>query len=485
MGSRTIGATFWSAIEVGARYGVQIVVTIVLARMLSPTDFGLLAMLLVFTNIGMVFVDSGFSAALIQKQETSLEDETTAFLVNLFVAALGVILLWVGADVVADFFHEPRLVALVQASSWILLLGAIGGVPDALLTQKMAFRARTKAQVISSVASGGVAIMAAMAGYGVWSLVLQVLISTGLRSACVWFLSGWRPRGGISVRSFRGLFRFGGFMFLSALLNATGVRLQSLLLGRLFDAGTLGYYSLAQSATRAPTSFIGTFLSRLGLPVFSRFSSDKQKLREALRQALELSMFVFVPIMVGLALAARPLIIGVYGPQWEAAAPIASLLALSGLLWPLHVLNLSALGAQGHSGRLFSLEILKSVVLVSATLFLARSGPIAVAAGVFASGLINVGINIWYSQKLLDYGFLAQLRDQGPTLVLAGLAAVPAWACLHWGRGDFASLLLAMLAASTVYLGLAAGMQLRAWVLFRSSIVQMMRPIRSVDSAHG
>jgi O-antigen/teichoic acid export membrane protein len=454
----------WSATEIAARYGVQIVVTIVLARMLAPSDFGLIAMLLVFTNIGAVLTDAGFGTALIQKQQTSADDESTVFWFNLATGVFAAALMWLGSNSIAAFFHQPALSGLTRAISWVLLFGALGAVPDALLTQKLEFRARARAQVISSVTSGGIAIAAALAGYGVWSLVIQALAASGVRSSCLWVFSSWHPRARFSTSSFRRLFGFGGFMLLSGLLNTVSVRLQSLLIGRLFDAGTLGYYSLAQSATQAPTSFIGALLSRVGLPVFANVADDRQRLRNALRTSLNVSIFVFVPCMVGLALVARPLIEQVYGARWGAAAPIASLLALAGALWPIHVLNLTALNAQGHSHRFFYLEVLKNLIIVAATLATARFGTIAVAGGMLTAGLCNAAVNTWYSHRLLGYGALAQLRDQRWTLLLSALSALPAWALLHWTRESLLSVLLAILAAVLVYIGMAMVLRLPAWL---------------------
>lgn len=461
---RAAYATWWSAIEIAARYGVQIVVTIVLARLLTPGDFGLIAMLLVFTNIGAVLTDAGFGTALIQKQQTSADDESTVFWFNLATGALATALMWIGADWIASFYRQPALADLTQATSWVLLFGALGAVPDALLTQKLEFRARARAQVVSSVVSGGIAIAAALGGCGVWSLVIQALVASGVRSACLWVFSRWRPRARFSILSFRRLFGFGGFMLLSGLLNTVSVRLQPLLIGRLFDARTLGYYSLAQSATQAPNSFIGSLLSRVGLPVFANIADDRQRLRNALRTSLDVSMFVFVPCMVGLALVARPLIAEVYGARWEAAAPIASLLALAGALWPIHVLNLTALSAQGHSRRFFYLEVFKNLIIVIATVATARYGAIAVAAGMLAAALCNAAVNTWYSYRLLGYGALAQLHDQRWTLLLSAFAALPAWALLHWTKESLFSVLLAILAAAIVYIGLAMVLRLPAWL---------------------
>lgn len=473
---RAAHATWWSALEITSRYGVQIVVTIVLARLLSPSDFGLIAMLLVFTNIGTVVADAGFGTALIQRQVTSADDETTVFWFNCAAGIVGTGLLWFGAEAVASFYHQPALSSLTKGVSWVILLAALGAVPDALLTQQLRFRARAKAQTVASVISGGIAILAAWRGYGVWSLVIQALVASGLRSSCLWIFSRWHPRGRFSAASFHRLFRFGGFMLLSGLLSTVSIRIQSLLIGRVFDAGTLGYYSLAQNTTQAPTSFIGAILSRVGLPVFSSMAGDKERLRLALQTSLNVSMFAFVPCMIGLALVAQPLIEAVYGTRWEAAAPILSLLAVAGALWPVHVLNLAALTAQGHSNRFFYLEVLKNLIIVAATVIAVPFGTTAVAGAMLCAALLNAAINTWYSHRLLAYGALAQLRDQRWTLLLAALAALPAWALLHWTDGSPGAVAAAIGAAIVVYTGLAAWLRLPAWMQLLAIIRDVFAP---------
>lgn len=476
IGRQSLNATVWGAVEIAARYGVQIVVTIVLARLLSPGDFGLIAMLLVFTNIGMVLADGGFATALIQRQHTTIDDESTVFWFNTLVGLIGVVLLWLGASAIAGFYHQPKLFNLTRTVAWVLLFGAVGAVPDALLTQKLAFKARARAQIISSLLSGATAILAALHGYGVWSLVLQALVASALRTACLWLFSHWRPRFLFSNRSFRRLFGFGGFMLLSGLLDTISTRLQALLIGRLFNADALGFYSLAQNVAQAPTSFIGTLLSRVGLPVFSQYASDRSRLRAALRVSLNLSLFLFLPCMVGLALAARPLIGAIYGARWEVAAPIASLLSLAGMLWPVHVLNLAALSAQGHSARFFYLEIIKNLIGIVAVLIAVRFGTIAVAAAVLAAGICSAVVNTWYSKRLLRYGALAQLYDQRSTLLLLVISALPAWAMLHWAPPNVASTLGAVLLAGSVYVGAAAVLRIAAWRQLLSIFDDIIHP---------
>lgn len=474
--SRAAGAVFWSGIEISARYSVQILVTIFLARLLSPGDFGLLAMLLVFTNVGILLADAGFGTALVQKRHTSVDDESTVFWFNLFVGLLCTAALWFGAHAVAAFYQQPALTSLTRAISLTLLLSALGTVPDALLTQKLAFRARASAQMIASVLSGAAGVASAWYGLGVWSLVIYTLVGTTLRTACVWAFSGWRPRAKFSMAAFRNLFRFGGFMLISGLLDTLAIRLQAVLIGRLFDARAVGYYSLAQDATRAPPSFVGTLLSRVGLPLFSNVADDPARLRNALRSSLNVSMFVLVPCMVGFALAARPLIVAVYGRQWEAASPIASLLALAGALWPMHVLNLVALNAQGHSHRFFYLELIKSAITIAGIAVAAPFGVTAVAEAVLAAGLCNAGVNTWYSHQLLGYGAWAQLSDQRWTFLLAALAALPAWGILHWTPSSAGMVVCSIIVAASVYVGLAAAIQLTAWTQLLGMIRAVVQP---------
>src|SRR5690348_13949811 len=359
---RTTRAALWSAIEIAARYGVQIVVMVVLARLLTPADFGLIAMLLVFTAVGSLLADSGFGTALIQRQNTTADDETTVFLFSVAISVLLAGVLWYSAPAIASFYSQPQLIPLTRLLLFVLPLGALASVPDSLLTQRLDFRSRASAEVVASVFSGVAALVLAWMGWGVWSLAWQAIIAIGVRAIMLWVLSGWRPRGSFSPASFRALFAFGGYMMLSNLLNTMATRLQSLLIGKMFDSRALGYYTLAQNTQQAPAQFISSVLNRVGLPVFSTFTDQPDKLVRALRVSLRVAIFLFLPCMVGIAVVAKPLIDMLYGARWLPAAPLLSVLAVSAALWPLHVLNLAAIGAQGRSDLIFRLEMIKGAM---------------------------------------------------------------------------------------------------------------------------
>lgn len=467
---RTAGAALWSAIEISARYGVQIVVTIVLARLLTPADFGLIAMLLVFTNIGALFIDAGFSTALIQKASVSKNDETTVFWFSNGVSLIAACMLYFSAPFIADFYRQPDLEALTRLIAWVLPLSALGAVPDALLSKRMNFRARAQTQAIASLISGAIAIMMALRGFGVLALVAQALIASGLRSLLLLVSARWHPSGRFEIASFRTLFGFGGYMLVAGVLNAAFTRLHSLLIGRLFDASSLGFYTLAQNASQAPTSLIGGVLSRVGLPVFSTMSDRPEKLREALRLSIQVSMFVFFPCMVGIALIAEPAIQMIYGAQWIPAAPMLSFLALAGAVWPVHVLNVSALSAQGRSDKILQLELYKDIVGIIFLVAASRYGPLAIAGSALASSLCSAAINAWYSGRMLNYGFFAQLLDQKIVFFLSALAAIPAWCILHWMPLGIGPTIAAVTVAGGVYIGGAALLRYSAWVTLQEII---------------
>ena len=476
---RAVHATWWSALEIAARYGVQFAVMIVLARLLAPADFGLIAMLLVFTTVAALLVDSGFGTALIQKQDTSDDDETTVFVTGLCASLVIGVALWLAAPAIAAFYAQPTLVPLTRLLLFVLPLSALAAVPDALLTQRLDFRSRANAEIFASLASGVIAMLLAWRGLGVWSLAWQSIVAIGVRAALLWRYSGWRPRGRFRAGSFMQLFAFGSYMLLANLLNTISVRLQSLLIGRLFDARALGYYTLAQNTQQAPAQFMSGVLNRVGLPVFSTVAAQPAKLVGALRLSLRVAIFVFMPCMVGIAVIAEPLVAMLYGPRWTPAAPMLSILSVSAMFWPLHVLNLAAIGAQGRSDLIFRLELAKRALSIGLVLACSPFGPVAIAWAVLVSSLFAVAINTWYTRKLLGYGALAQLHDQAGTLLLSALAALAGWLVLHAMPAGTFAMAMAIVVAMIVYIGGAVVGRHRAV----ADLLGLARTLRAGDAA--
>lgn len=430
LGARTARASWWGAAEIAARHVVQLAVMLVLARLLAPSDFGLVAMLLVFTSVATLLADSGLGWALIQRGRSDDDEETTAFVFSLLVAVFTAGLLWLGAPAIARFYGQPELTQLLLVAVMVIPLTVISLVPDALLARSLQFRARANAEAIASVTAGTVAIALAWRGAGAWSLVWMPIVLAAIRAPLLWMSTGWRPRGMFRWKALRRLTRFGGYLMASSLLDAISIRLQSVLLGRIFDARTLGFYTLAQQTEQAPTNFAASLLNRIGFPVLSTVAHEPEKLQEAFRRALRLSLFLFAPLMVGVAVAARPLVLLLYGPEWEPAAPILGMLAAGSSLWPLHVLNLAAISAMGRSDIVLRLNVVKKVMMMLLVAFAARYGPVAIAGALLICSVLSVFVNTWFSRSMTGYGLIAQVVDQSSTILSVLSAAAVGWTTL-------------------------------------------------------
>lgn len=475
LGTRTARASFWGATEIASRHIVQLGVMLVLARMLDPSDFGLVAMLVVFTSVGSVLSDSGLGWALVQRRTSDPDDETTAFLFSFVVAILCAAIIWLAAPSISRFYRQPDLARLVPVMVLVLPLTVLSLVPDALLARSLDFRTRAKAEGLASSVSGGVALALAWCGAGVWSLVVMPSVLAMIRAPLLWVWSGWRPRGRFRWAVLHRLFGFGGYLMASNLLDALSIRLQSLLLGRIFDAQSLGFYTLAQQTDQAPTTFIASLLNRVGIPVFTTVADDLSKFEEALRRALRLSMFLYAPVMVGIALAAKPLVLFLYGAAWQPMAPILALMALGSAFWPMHVLNLAAINALGRSDLVLRLNLVKKLVLIVLVAIAAPRGPVAIAGAILASSIAAVAVNTWFSRRMTGIGLLTQLYDQLQNAGSLLVAACTAWLLLAALPVGSSSFLVAAVMAALLYVA-------SAWVLRNPALSEMWIMARALVS---
>lgn len=418
---RALSATLWSAVDVVMRQGVQFGVAIVLARLLSPAEFGTFGLLLLFTGIATVFVDGGFSAALIQRQDVDQTDESTVFWFNLVVGIVVALGLYALAPAIAAFYERPVLVPLLAVMALNVLLGALGAIHGSLLTKQLDFRTQMKVGFVAVVVSGIVSVWMAWNDYGVWALAAQAVVMTGVSTALLWVFSRWRPTREFSRRSVRKLFAFGGYHFASILMDMAYSRLYTVLIGKFHGVRDLGYYTNADTTQQMPSGVLIKVLSRVAFPMFASTSHDKARLRRGMQLGIRGTMLLNVPMMLGMAAVAEPLVKVVFGEQWLPAVPILRVLCLAGVLLPLHVLNLNCLMAQGYSRLMFRLELTKKLVGVVLLGGGACFGVIGIAWAMVAFSVAGLAINAHYTKRFLDYGVVAQVRDFLAILV-AGIA---------------------------------------------------------------
>ncbi|WP_290896155.1 lipopolysaccharide biosynthesis protein [Hoeflea sp.] len=423
--SSALSATVWSASDVVLRQGFQFAISIVLARLLTPEDFGIIAMLLLFAGIAGAFANGGLTWALIQCQDVTIEDESTVFWLNLLAGSLVALLFWFSGVWIAAFYEVPVLENLAGLMAVTVVVTAIGGTQQALFSKALNFRPLLVAGASAALTSGVVSIWLAWQGYGVWALAVQALVSAMATTTVVWFASSWRPRFICSLASAKRLFGFGGYMLLSSLLDIVYLRFYAILIGKFYGVREVGFYTRAETTSLFPAGIVIGIVGRVTFPLFSHASGDLERLRTSLQLAMRSVALVYAPAMFGLLAVAEPLVLVLFGKQWLPAVPFLQVLCLTGLFLPLQILNHHALLALGRSELHFRLEVLKKVMGISILVSVAGFGAIAIAWGTVLASTLSYLVNTHYSRKLLAYGFVSQLRDMLPVLFLSfGMAAI-------------------------------------------------------------
>jgi teichuronic acid exporter len=415
---KTKSAAKWSALDVFMRQCVQFIVSIILARLLVPEDFGVIAMLAIFVSVAGVFIDGGFSSALIQRQNTTLTEESTVFYFNLGMSAVAALLLCAAAPWIVAFFKQPVLQYLTYAMAFNLFVGALGGIHGTLLSKEMNFKTPAKVGVISSVVAGVIAVYMASQGYGVWSLAVNAIVSGIVTVLLLWLWHPWRPAWSFSFAALRSFFGFGGYTMAATLTDVISNNLYLILIGKLYSVRDVGFYDRAQRTQQLPITLMMGIINRVAFSTFSKVADDKARLVRGLRRAQAISMFVNIPVLLGVIILAEPIVVTLFGKQWLPCVPILQVLGFGGLLWPLHVLNLNVLMAQGRSDLFFKITMLKKVFTISMTVAASFYGVMAIAwTQVFVS-FCAYFVNTHYTKSLLGYGGLHQLRDLAVNFVV-------------------------------------------------------------------
>ncbi len=471
--ARALSATLWSGADALLSHALLFVVSIILARLLSPEEFGTVALLSLFTGLASVFVNSGFSSALIQQQDVSHVDESTVFWFNLGMGVVAGLSLWAAAPWIASFFGKPILVPLTGVMAVNVFLSSVGSIHRTLLTKSLDFRTLMKVSGTATLLSGGVAVAMAWLGFGVWALAVQAVAATAATSLLLWLLSSWRPAPVFSLASARRLFGFGGYLMVSGLLDVVYARVYTVLIGKLYGVRDLGFYNRAEGTKQIPAELLTDILSRVAFPIFSATAADTARLRLGVQLALRGIMLVNVPMMLGLAAVAEPLVSTLFGARWLPAVPVMRVLCLGAVFWPLHVINLNALLAQGHSRLFFRLEVAKKVLGVSVLAVGAMYGMMGLAWSQVAFAVLAFGINAYYSNRLLGYGAVAQARDLAPTLAIA----IPMAMGTYWvGTRMHLAPILELLALTGFG---AASYLLVAWVCRLAALRDVIELLRS------
>lgn len=424
---KTVRGVVWSFIDNIASSGITFLVGLVLARLLSPAEYGIMAMITIFIAISNSIVDSGFSNALIRKTNIKSIDYNTVFYFNLFVSFILYLVLYIVSPEISSFFKEPVLIDVMRIIGWILVINAFAIIPRTILVRNVDFKTQTKVSLISSISSGIIGIGMALSGMGVWSLVGQQLSRQLLNTFFIWIYCRWRPSWEFSTTSFKGMFSFGSKLLVSGLIDTIYKNIYYLVIGRFYTSAQLGQYTRAEQFNSIFSSNLTSIVQRVSYPVLSSIQSEPERLREAYRQVIKNTMLVTFACMLGLAAISKSLIIVLIGEKWLIAASFLPILCFAGMLYPLHAINLNILQVKGRSDLFLKLELIKKTIAI-----------IPIALGIFGGiqfmlwGSIFVSfiaylLNSHYSADLIDYSTRNQIKDLVPSFTVSLFVAFCMW----------------------------------------------------------
>lgn len=421
--NKTIKGVGWSAADAILGQGVTFIVGLILARLLSPDEYGLIGICLIFTTVLNGIVDSGFSNALIRKKEVTDEDYNTMFMTNLVISMVLYLLLYISAPLVSDFFHRNELIALVRATGLVLFFNALSITQVTILTKKIDFKTKTKASFVSAIVSGVIGIVMAFMGYGVWSLVTQQLSKQLFYTLCLWFFNKWYPKFTFCKNSFNYMWGFGWKLLASGILNNVWNQLYQVVIGRCYAPSSLGHYTRANEYANLFSSNLTSIVQRVSYPVLAEIQDDKDRMVYGYRKVIKTTMFVTAVCMISLGAVSEPLIYTLIGTKWHEAATYLPLICISMSLYPLHAINLNILQVLGRSDIFLYLEILKKIVgLVPITVGIFCGIYYMLLVSVF-TGFISLYLNAWYTGKTLNYTYWKQLKDIAPSYLTAFIIA--------------------------------------------------------------
>ncbi|MEE8703553.1 MAG: lipopolysaccharide biosynthesis protein [Olsenella sp.] len=453
----TVRSLFWKLFEQGGSAAIQLVVQIVMARLLAPAEFGMLAIMTVFVNIGNVIVQSGLNTAIIQSPDLDDDDCSTVFWMSLTISCVLYLVIYLAAPAVAGFYSMPAIVWPLRALVLILIVNAYNAIQEALVARHMDFKKTFRATVAAAVVSGVSAISAALAGAGIWALVVQQLAFQLTKCVVLMAEVPWKPRLVFVADRARTMFRFGWKLLVSGLIDQGYTSLSSLVIGHQFTSADLGYVTQGERYPQALGVVLDGAIQPVMLSAVSRVQDDKDRVKRLASRGLKTSTFLIVPAMGAFALVARPLVVLLLGEKWLPAVPFLQMYCLIYAFLPIHTTNLQVLNGMGRSDAFLRLEVIKKgvgVAMLCVTAF-AIHDLYAIVIGYIINNVISTFINAEPNRKVIGYSYLEQVRDICPAFALTSSASAVAWPLSLLDLPSLALIVLQVLAMGAAYLLLA------------------------------
>ncbi|WP_437371990.1 lipopolysaccharide biosynthesis protein [Maribacter litoralis] len=420
LGDKMFRGALWSGLERISIQFIQFLIGLVLARLLTPNEYGTIGLIIVFITISKVFVDSGFTKALIQKKDRTEDDISTVFIFNIAISIVCYALLWFASPFVARFYDVPILSSLLKVLSASLVLNALFSVPGTLFSIKMDFKAITKINLVASLTSGIIAIILAYIGFGIWALVWQTLIRSLVAATLTWSLIKWRPNWIFSKKSFKDMFSYGYKLLISSLMSTFFSNLNALLIGKYIGTKELGLYSRGIQFSDLVFNIFNASLNNILLPGLAPYQDNRNLLVLHIRKILKTSMIITLPIFLGLSVLAEPLIRVLLTDKWILAAPIMQIFCISRLITIMSGININLLYIIGRTDLVLKQEYFKIVIRIILLLIALKYGILYIALAELLTTCIHFFINTYFPGKIIEFGAWKQLFDLW-RIILSGI----------------------------------------------------------------
>ncbi len=470
--------------RVGAQ-GVKLVVELVLARILLPDDYGLIALVTVFITILNVFVDSGLGNALIQKKDADDLDFSSVFWFNIFWCLVLYGLLFLVSPLFASFYGRPDLTDVLRVLGIQVIISGVKNVQQAYVSRTMQFKRFFFATLGGTIGAAVIGIWVAYHGYGVWALVAQQLFNTLVDTIILWITVKWRPKGQFSLARLKVLFDYGWKLLISSLINTTYTEIRQLIIGKRYSSSDLAFYN---RGTQFPMFFVGnvnTAIDSVLLPTMSKEQDDKERVRAMTRRSIQISTYIMAPLMMGLAFIGEPFVQLILTEKWLPCVPYMRIFCITYMFYPVHTANLNAIKAMGRSDLFLKLEVIKIIMCLTVLLLTMWHGVMVIAYSLLFTSVLSQIINSWPNKRLLNYSYLEQLKDILPGILLAVVMGCCVYPIQWLGLPDIVTLMIQISIGMAIYIALSAFFKLESFTYVWEMLKTLFNRIKSRIESSG
>jgi len=465
----------WSSVDKFSTLVIQFILGIVLARILLPEDYGLIGMITVFMAISQSLIDSGFVAALVQKKNVTDRDYSTVFFFNILVGISLYLILFFSASTIAKFYNEPLLIDLLRVIGLNIIVIATSLIHRAILTTRIDLKTQAIANVSSALIAGVLGIYLALNGYGVWSLVYQYLTRNILMTLMFWLLNNWKPLLVFDGQSFKGLFNFGSKLMLSDLLRVTFDNIYLIIIGKIYKAEELGFFTRATLFKQVPGTLLTTILQSVTFPILVKVIADDSKVKKLLKRSVRLTGFLLFPIIISILFFAKPLILVLLTEKWLPTVLLLQILSLEIIFFPLKHINLNFLSAKGRSDLFLKLELIKHVLTVLVILVTFKFGLLAMTIGYVLVSFLSFFINTYYTHKYIQYSAIEQLKNLLPYAVTSIFVGYVSFISSNFFSGNLLQLVFGVLVNMILYVTISHFLKFEEYLEVKNLVLDKLK----------